>query len=234
MAAALLCFSAVSCGDKEKTSVSAPAVTETTAATAAKTTVTEAETSTTAAEAPTEAETTAAAPEETTAEAVTETDDDRLPDAVRLFEAINSADMMQAGAGVEIDDEIAREFTIKVNDSTVSSVYFMVTDNRFKNLEQVKQSVNDSLCGELLEKYKNIYEGENASFKEYNGYLYFVHQEKSCGFEYTGTPEITESSEEAFTATVPVNSLGKSEIFTLKAVKQDDKWKASSLKIGKN
>lgn len=231
MAAALLCFSAVSCGDKEKTSVSAPAVTETTAT---KTTATEAETSTTAAEAPTEAETTAAAPEETTAEAVTETDDDRLPDAVRLFEAINSADMMQAGAGVEIDDEIAREFTIKVNDSTVSSVYFMVTDNRFKNLEEVKQFLNNSLCGELIEKYKSIYEGEMSSFKEYNGYLYFVHQEKSCGFEYTGAPEITESSEEAFTATVPVNSLGKSEIFTLKAVKQDDKWKASSLKISKN
>ena len=72
-----------------------------------------------------------------------------------------------------------------------------------------------------------------SSFKEYNGYLYFTHEERNSGFEYTGAPEITESSEEAFTATVPVNSLGKSEIFTLKAVKQDGKWKASSLKISK-
>ena len=143
MAAALLCFSAASCGYRGKPSANTTEVTSTASTTAAKTSVTESVTSTTAAEATTEAETTV--PEETASEAVTETDDDRLPDAVRLFEAVNSADMMQAGAGVEIDDEISREFTIKVNDSTVSSVYFMVTDNRFKNLEEVKQFLNDSL-----------------------------------------------------------------------------------------
>ena len=229
MSAALLCFSAASCGDKEKKTDSSQV---TTAAASAETTAVTTEPAATASEAATEAETMTAA-EETTAEVTSEVSDDCLPDAVKLFEAVNTADMMQAGGGIEVDEELAKEFTLKINESIVSSVYFMVTDTRFKSLEQVKQFVNDSLCGELLEKYKSIYEGDNAAFKEYNGYLYFTHEVRSSGFEYTSAPEITESSEDAFTAKVSVNSLGVSEVFTLKAVKQDEKWKASSLTISK-
>lgn len=229
MAAALLCFSAASCGDKDKKTDSSQVTAVTTSA---DTTAVTTEPAATASEASTEAETTTTA-EETSAEVTTDASDDRLADAVNLFEAVNTADMMQAGAGIEVDEELAKEFSLKINESTVSSVYFMVTDTRFKSLEQVRQFINDSLCGELLEKYKNIYEGDNAAFKEYNGYLYFTHEGRSSGFEYTSTPEITESSENAFTAKVSVNSLGTSEIFTLKAVKQDEKWKASSLTISK-
>ena len=229
MAAALLCFSAASCGDKEKKTDSSQV---TTAATAAETTTVTTGPDTTASEAATEAETTTAA-EETTAEVTNDASVDRLTDAVKLFEAVNTADMMQAGGGIEVDEELAKEFTMKINESTVSSVYFMVTDTRFKSLEQVKQFVNDSLCGELLEKYKNIYEGDNAVFKEYNGYLYFTHEVRNSGFEYTSAPEITEVSEDAFTAKVSVNSNGASEVFTLKAAKQDEKWKASSLTISR-
>ena len=230
MGAALLCFSAASCGDKGKKSDSSQTAVVTTSA---ETTAAKAEPATTASETTAEAETTSAVPEETTAEAAAEASDDRLTDAVKLFEAVNTADMMQAGAGIEVDEDIAKEFSMKINESTVSSVYFMVTDTRFKSLEQVKQFVNDSLCGELLEKYKNIYEGDNAAFKEYNGYLYFTHEVRNSGFEYTSAPEITEVSEDAFTAKVSVNSNGASEVFTLKAAKQDEKWKASSLTVSR-
>ncbi|MBR5681973.1 MAG: hypothetical protein IKW96_01655 [Ruminococcus sp.] len=231
MAAALLCFSAASCGDKEKPPVGSSAAATTAPTTAAETKET---TVVTSAEATTEAETTAeAAPEETTAEAVTDSADDRLPDAVRLFEALNTADMMQAGAGVDVNEDVSREFTLKINESQVTSVYYLVNDSRFTNLDQVRQFVNDFLCGELLEKYKNIYDGENASFRTYNGNLYFTHEGRGSGFEYTGTPEITEAAADSFTAKVSVNTLGVSEIFTLKAVKQDEKWKASSLTVSK-
>lgn len=233
MAAALLCFSAASCGDKEKPPVGSSDEAAT-ASTAAAVTITAAETETAAvsSETATESETTTAA-ETTTAEAPTESPDDRLADAVRLFEALNSADMMQSGSGVEIDENIVREFKLKINNSDVSSAYYMVTDSRFGSLEQVKQFVNDSLSGALLEKYKNIYEGDNAAFKEYSGYLYFIGNGSGNGFEYTDAPVVSSVTDSSFTASVSVNNYGTKETFTIKAVKEEDKWKASSLDIKK-
>ena len=230
MAVVLLCFSAASCGDKETTVGSSAAIT-TSITTAAGTTetiiITSSEVST---EDNSMAESTS---EETTAETSADSADDRLPDAVRLFEALNSVDMMQAGAGVDINEDVSKEFTLKKNESEVSSVYFMVNDSRFTNLDQVKQFVNDSLCGELLEEYNNIYEGDNASFKMYNGNLFLIHESRDSGFEYTETPEIIEATDDSFTAKVSVNNLGVSEVFTLKALKQEEKWKALSLTVSK-
>ncbi|WP_295085608.1 hypothetical protein [Ruminococcus sp.] len=227
----LLCFSVASCGEREKTTVGNSTATSTASSTTAEITTT----MITSTETPTESETIAeSVPQETTAEATEGSENnDRLPDAVRLFEAINSVDMMLSGAGVDVNEDVSREFTLKTNESEVSSVYYLVNDSRFENIDQVSQFINNLLCDELLEKYKNIYEGDNASFKMYNGNLYFIHDSKGSGFEYTGTPEIIEIAADSFTAKVSVNNHGVSEIFTLKAIKQEEKWKASSLAISK-
>jgi hypothetical protein len=235
MAAAMLCFSAASCGDKEKPPIGSTADT-TAVTTAAVTTTAEPVTTEAVTEAPTESDTSAevtAAPGEPTAEASTEADNDHLADAVRLFEALNTADMMQAGAGVDTDVSASREFTLKINGNDIKSEYFMVTDSRYTSLGQVTQFVNDNFSGALLEKYKNIYEGEGASFKEYNGNLYFTHAGRGSGFEYADAPVISDITDTAFTASVTVNSFGDKETFTIKAVKESDKWKASSLDIKK-
>ena len=222
-AAAVLCISAASCGDKTSSSGSSPAVTAvTTSVTTAAVTETTAAASTT---------TTAAATEVTTAEEVS---DEHLADAVRLFEAISTADMMQAGTGVEIDEEVVNQVNIKINGSDFPSDYFLVTDSRFKSLEQVKQFVADHFCGELLEKYKGLYEGDNASFKEVSGSLYLISSGRNGGFEYTGQPEMTESAEDHFTAKVPVNNMGIVESMVVKSVSEDGKWKASTFTIGKH
>ena len=110
LAAAVLCISAASCGDKTSSSGSSPAVTAvTTSVTTAAVTETTAAASTTA---------TAAATEVTTAEEVS---DEHLADAVRLFEAISTADMMQAGTGIEIDEEVVKQINIKINGSDFPS-----------------------------------------------------------------------------------------------------------------
>ena len=221
-AAALLCVTAASCGNKKQSSDDKAQIT-TAASTTAKTTAVTTETAT-------ETETTTAATETTTAEDFSE---EYLSVAVRLFEALNSADMMQSGAGVGVDMSTYREFNTKINNTDTVTNYFMVSDSRFGSLEQVRQFVTDSFCGELLEKYKGICDGDSASFKEYGGNLYFLFREEESGVEYAGQPEISSASADAFTAAVPVNRLGSTEIFTIKAVKEGDKWKASSLSKSK-
>ena len=228
-AAAVLCISAASCGDKGSSSGSAPAATA--SATTGAVTASAPQTTTEAAtETETAAETTAP---ETTAASSEDASEDLLPDAVRLFEALNEADMMQAGSGVEVDENAVKEITIKVNGSDTLSEYFLVTDSRFGSIAQVQQFVTDHFCGELLEKYKGIYEGEGASFKEAGGNLYFTHPGRGSGFEYTASPAISDITADSFTAEVSVNNFGTAERFTLKAVREDDKWKAGSLAVSK-
>jgi len=222
-AAAMLCFSAVSCGSKAGSQV--------TGSTSSGTSATTAETATEAASETTAATTTAAPTEETTA---AEVSDEHLADAVRLFEAINTAEMLRTGAGVETDNELAKEFTVKENGKDTDMIFFKVTDSRFSSTDDVKKLLSDSFSGTLLEKYKGIYEGDSASFREYGGYLYLVQSDGSKGLEYAGQPEMTESSDTSFTAAVPVNNFGVVEKMTVKAVKEDDKWKASSFTIGKH
>ena len=145
-AAAMLCFSAVSCGSKAGSQV--------TGSTSSGTSATTAETATEAASETTAAATTAAPTEETTA---AEVSDEHLADAVRLFEAVNTAEMLRTGAGVETDNELAKEFTVKEHGKDTDMIFFKVTDSRFSSTDDVKKLLSDSFSGTLLEKYKGIY-----------------------------------------------------------------------------
>ena len=215
----MVCGNIASCG-KESGSGSKSAAEETTTMTAA-----EAETTT---EKATEAETTTAESTEaaeTTATAANNNGaaEDHLADAAAVLNNINNIDGIGGGAGVETDTADTKQ--------EGSDTYAKVTDSRFTTVDDVKKYVTDAICGTLLDRYKFLYEGDDAYFKEFDGALSFMSAQRGSGFSYTGEPVITDVTDDSFTATVPFDNFGGSSDLAVKAVKEDGKWKASSFSV---
>ncbi len=230
LTSAMICGNFASCGENKDSDV-APKVETTTAVTTTETVGEQAETTTS--EEKTTAESTAtAAPEntESTPEApVTEAPNSSadtsayLTDAASVLNNLNTVDSISGGAGIEVDASVTQ--------TEGSNTYSKVTDSRFSSLNDVKNYVNDKICGSLLSRYAVLYEGENAYFKESGGELYFIQTGRGSGFSFTGDPIITDAADDSFTVTIKFDNFGGDSTLEVKAVKDNGKWKASSFKV---
>jgi hypothetical protein len=218
IASAMICGTFASCGTND----SSDSKTDTETTTAATTTaVEETEAST---EELTEPKSTTI-PRETEEETTTksETTDDHSADAAAILEKINLIDIIAGGAGVDTDSADKKE------EDAFS--FEKVTDKRFTTLEDVKKFVTDAVTGTLLDRYDCLYEGEGAYFKEFDGVLYFKNAPIGCGFSYTDKPVVSDVTDDSFTITVNFDNFGGSSELKIKAVKEDDMWKASSFSV---
>ncbi|MCR5601149.1 MAG: hypothetical protein K6G33_10475 [Ruminococcus sp.] len=232
IASAMVCGSLVSCGKTEDSDV-APKVSSTTTAPAGETQPeattstttaagenTEAEPATTAT--PTDAEPTTA--ENTAAPANVSSDSlGHLTDAVSILNNLNTIDMIGGGSGIQVDSSTTQ--------TVGSMVYAKVTDYRFSCLDDVKNYINDNICGTLIQRYIGIYDGEGADFKEFNGELYYIQTALGSGFSFDSDPVITDVTDTSFTITVTFADYGADSTMVIKAVNDGGKWKASSFKI---
>ncbi|EWM52949.1 hypothetical protein [Ruminococcus flavefaciens] len=141
-------------------------------------------------------------------------------DANKLMDALNIIDLVDGGATVDTDsDDVITEGIYS---------YSRVTDTRFWDIDDVISFVTGHITGDLLYKYNELYVGDVPMFKEFDGKLYYLFGARGCGFNYTGDPVITYEDDSSFTFTVPVDNFGEVQTFTVNAVKEDGKWKASS------
>ena len=216
IASAMLCGSIVSCGKSDSSDSKKQEKTTTATTTVAETTSADTtETETTSAEA--DAETTTSEGGDSDAAA------DHLRDAYIMINNLDTIDRIGGGAAVETAATDTKE------DGTY--MYSKVIDARFPDLEAVKAFVNDAVCGTLVDRYKFLYEGDAAYFKEFDGILYFIQTGRGCGFSYNSDPVISDVTDDSFTVDVNFDDFGGNSALTVKAVKENDTWKASSFKV---
>lgn len=215
----MICGTFASCGKDNASGSGSPSEATTAAATTAA-----GETETTTAGA-TEAETTTEA-DETTTTAETGDDDaaaqEHLTDATAILNNLNSIDRI-GGGDVETDTADTKQ--------EGSVTFEKVTDSRFTKVDDVKKYVTDNICGTLLDRYSDLYEGDSAYFKEIDGALYFNRSPKGSGFTFTDTPVITDITDDSFTVTVKFDNFGGDSELAVKAVKDNGLWKASSFSV---
>ena len=138
-----------------------------------------------------------------------------------LMERLNSIDLVDGGTSVSVDSSDV----IDENGFSYSSV----TDSRFATLNDVTAYVKGSVCGDLLNRYCNLYTGSSPMFKEANGALYYLDGARGCGFNYTGEPVVTSSTNSSFTFSVPIDNYGIASDLIISAVNDGGVWKASSM-----
>lgn len=215
IASALVCGSIASCGKSVGTDSSPK--TETT--TAAQTT---------------EEATEEAAPESTeatTADAETdsgnggEVSEELIAEAANVLNNLNAIDYIGGGSSVEVDENTVLNVDNKYP-------YTKVTDSRFASVEDVKKYVTDAVCGSLLEdRYKIIYEGDPAMFTDSEGSLWFLQGARGCGFTFNSDPVVSDVTDDSFTIKVTFDDFGADSTMTVKAVKENGLWKASSFSV---
>jgi predicted flap endonuclease-1-like 5' DNA nuclease len=233
IASAMICGTFASCGktessDSKSESKVTTAITTATITTAADETETTTTTEAKEAEAATTTEASNAATEAAAATTAPSNDEDaaneHLTDATAILNALNDIDRIGGGGGsLETDSTDTKEVG--------TMVYEKVTDSRFTKLEDVKNYVTGNICGTLLDRYSFLYQGQQPFFKEFDGVLYFCRMPRGAGFAFNGEPVITDVTDNSFTITVSFDNYGGNSDLTVKAVKEDGKWKASSFSV---
>ena len=144
-------------------------------------------------------------------------------EASAILKALNDIDLIGGGGAVAVDSS-----------NTIHegyAVYEKVTDSRFTKLDDVKKYITDNICGTLLDRYSCFYEGDEAYFKEIDGVLYFKQIGRGSGFPYTDDVVIKDVTDTSFTIKAKFDNFGGYSDITVKAVKDNGLWKASSFTV---
>ena len=144
-------------------------------------------------------------------------------EASAILKALNDIDLIGGGGGVAVDSSNA------IHEGY--AVYEKVTDSRFTKLDDVKKYITDNICGTLLDRYSCFYEGDGAYFKEIDGVLYFRQIGRGAGFPYTDDVVIKDVTDTSFTIKAKFDNFGGYSDITVKAVKDNGLWKASSFTV---
>ena len=144
-------------------------------------------------------------------------------EASAILKALNDIDLIGGGGGVAVDS------TNAIHEGYYT--YEKVTDSRFTKVDDVKKYITDNICGTLLDRYSCFYEGDEAYFKEIDGVLYFRQIGRGAGFPYTDDVVIKDVTDTSFTIKAKFDNFGGYSDITIKAVKDNGLWKASSFTV---
>ena len=147
-----------------------------------------------------------------------------IEDANVILKNLDNIDKFGTGVGdIKLDTN-----TTKKNDS---QTFAKVTDSRYTTVADVKKYVTNNISGSLLSRYSGFYEGESPNFIESDGSLWMLQNPMGCGFQYAEDPVISDVTDSSFTISVKIEDYGSQSDMIVKAVKEDDLWKASSFTI---
>lgn len=146
-----------------------------------------------------------------------------INEASVILNNLNTIDLIAGGNGVITDSTDAKY--------EGSATYEKVTDSRFTKLEDVKKYVTDNICGTLLDRYSHLYDGDEAYFKEIDGVLYFKQVAMGAGFIYTNDFVVNDVTDTSFNAIARFDNFGGLSELTVKVVKDNGLWKASSFTV---
>ncbi|WP_295068058.1 SH3 domain-containing protein [Ruminococcus sp.] len=146
-----------------------------------------------------------------------------INEASAILKSLNDIDMIGGGGAVAVDSSDSKQ--------EGNAVYERVTDSRFTTVEDVKKYITDNICGTLLNRYSSFYEGEEALFKEIDGALYFMQIGRGSGFPYTDDVVVKDVTDTSFTIMAKFDNFGGYSNITVKAVKDNGLWKASSFTV---
>ena len=144
-------------------------------------------------------------------------------EASAILKSLNDIDLIGGGGAVSVNSSDA------IHEG--NAVYERVTDSRFTKVDDVKKFITDNICGTLLDRYSNYYEGDDAIFKEIDGVLYCRQIGRGSGFEYTNDFVVKDVTDSSFTIIARFDNFGGLSEITVKAVKDNGLWKASSFTV---
>ena len=144
-------------------------------------------------------------------------------EASAILKSLNDIDLIGGGGAVSVNSSDA------IHEG--NAVYERVTDSRFTKVDDVKKFITDNICGSLLDRYSNYYEGDDAIFKEIDGVLYCRQIGRGSGFEYTNDFVVKDVTDSSFTIIARFDNFGGLSEITVKAVKDNGLWKASSFTV---
>ncbi len=134
-------------------------------------------------------------------------------------------DAIVNGGAVVVDENDTK--TIPYDDVS-SIIYKRVTDERFKEISDVKEYFSDSFTESFLNANSYLYEGNLSVFKEFDGSLYYHLSGTEGHLYFVGEPIIIESTTDIIRVEVDSSGyymLGDVENVKIVCVNDNGKWK---------
>lgn len=165
-------------------------------------------------------------PETTTDDEIV-TDDELVSAARQLLGALNYIDRI-GGGNIPRDDENA----IDVDGRQFAKVSAQFTDTADLD-EYMRSYLTDSF---IKSRYSGILGGDEPYYIDIDGELYGYVTAKGCGFQWImedGEPvvEITDSSEDSFTAVAKYDDFGAESEMTINVKMDNGSWKIDSISL---
>lgn len=165
-------------------------------------------------------------PETTTDDEIV-TDDELVSAARQLLGALNYIDRI-GGGNIPRDDENA----IDVDGRQFAKVSAQFTDTADLD-EYMRSYLTDSF---IESRYSGILGGDEPYYIDIDGELYGYVTAKGCGFQWImedGEPvvEITDSSEDSFTAVAKYDDFGAESEMTINVKMDNGSWKIDSISL---
>lgn len=143
-------------------------------------------------------------------------------------------DTIVNGGAVAVDENDTK--TIPYDD-IYSIIYNRVTDERFKEISDVKEYLSDSFTESFLNENSYLFEGNTSVFKEIDGSLYYHLSGTQGHLYFVGEPIIKESTADIIRVDVGSSGYymgGDVENVEIVCVKDDGKWKIDKYEYSGN